>query len=144
MFPACTACTIYKKSPQRISLPPWCSQAAASLFMLALEISVFLATTYHHCNSPWSCPPSPSLLKQWHVVCSLLMLALVTTTHVVNGEKITFVNCRVIIHLCYDYVSIASFLFDTHPNIILHASCLLLFKPSQLRWVVMVIAIRQG
>ena len=76
------------------------------------------------------------------VACSLLMLALAaTTTHVVNGEeKIIIVNCRVIIHLCYDYVSITSFLFDTHPNIILHASCLLLFKPSQLR-VVMVIAI---
>ena len=66
-------------------------------------------------------------------VACLLMLALAVTTQVVNGEKIIIVNCRVIIHLCYDYVSIASFLFDTHPNIILHASCLLPFKPSQLR-----------
>ena len=73
------------------------------------------------------------------VVASLLMLALaVTTTQVVNGEKMIIVNCRVIIHL------IASFLFDTRPNIILHASCLLLFKPpSQLR-IVMVIAKMQG
>jgi hypothetical protein len=46
------------------------------------------------------------------VACSLLMLALaVTTTQAVNSENIIIVNRQVIIHLCYDYVSIASFLF---------------------------------
>jgi hypothetical protein len=66
-------------------------------------------------------------------VAYLLMLALAVTTQVVNGEKI-IVNCRVIIpYFLLSVMSIASFLFDTHPNIILHASCLLLFKPSQLK-----------
>jgi hypothetical protein len=37
--------------------------------------------------------------------------------------------------------TIASFLFDTHPNIILHAYWLLLFKPSQLSRFVMIIAV---
>jgi hypothetical protein len=45
-----------------------------------------------------------------------------------------------------DYVSFASFLFDDtcvcHPNIILPPSCLLLFKPSQLK-IVLKIAVKQ-
>jgi hypothetical protein len=42
-----------------------------------------------------------SIVTTKAVACSLLMLALaVTMTHVVNGEKIIIVNCRVMIHLC--------------------------------------------
>ena len=63
-------------------------------------------------------------------------------TQVVNGEEIIF-NCRVIIpYFLLSVMSIPSFLFDTHLNIILHASCLLRFKPSQLR-IVMIIALKQ-
>jgi anaerobic C4-dicarboxylate transporter len=55
-------------------------------------------------------------------VTCLLILALAVTTQVVNGEKI-IVNCRMIIpYFLLSVMSIASFLFDTHPNIILHAS----------------------
>jgi hypothetical protein len=50
-------------------------------------------------------------------VCLLMLALAVTTTQAVNdGEKIIF-NCRVMIHLCYDYVVYVSppFCFDTSP-----------------------------
>jgi hypothetical protein len=73
-------------------------------------------------------------------VARLFMLALAVTTHVVNGEEKIIIVGEYSIFSTVCYKSIASFLFDTHPKIILHASCLLLFKPSQLRVGVKIIA----